>query len=472
MGEEVEHQHFHKRDFEQFSRNLHAETQLLHKLFNQQRLSSQQANVGFELEVSLINAAALPEPRNDLLLETCNGADVSAELAMFNLEINTSPQSFSGNALSQVHTQLKQRWQLCENEARRSDMRLLLTGILPTLTPEHLNLENMSPLKRYLALNEQILRLRHGKPLHVDIDGKQHLISEHGNVMIEAATTSFQMHWQVAPATAHRYYNAMLIAAAPLIAASANSPLLFRKQLWQETRIPLFEQSLAVHNQEPGNRLPRVTFGSGYCQSSILECFDENINQYNVILPATVDSEPEEFQHLRLHNGTIWRWVRPIVGFDDDGTPHLRLEQRTTAAGPTLIDSVTNAALLFGMSHVLANSNNRPEHSLAFEHIRNNFYACARLGLQASIHWIDGKQYPIKDLFKQQLLPMAKEGLTSLAITDFEPYLNIMAERVTSGRNGAWWQVGHLKKHQSLAQLTNDYYTNQITDRPVHEWSL
>jgi len=472
MGEEVEHQHFHKRDFEQFSANLHAETIHLHKLFQSQQLSKHQAIAGFELEASLINADGLPDPRNELLLQSCMDADVSAELALFNLEINTNPQAFSRQALNQIHEQLKQRWSVCNTQALKHNMRLLLTGILPTLTSNHLNLENMSPLKRYLALNEQILRLRHGKPLHIDIDGKQHLISEHGNVMIEAATTSFQMHWQVAPETAHRYYNAMLIAAAPLVAVSANSPLLFGKQLWQETRIPLFEQSLAVHNQEPGNRLPRVTFGSGYCQVSLLECFDENIKQYNVILPAHSDSEPEEFQHLRLHNGTIWRWVRPIVGFDNDGTPHLRLEQRTTAAGPTLMDSVANAALLFGLSYVLAENKNPPEHQLTFEQTRNNFYACARHGLQASVHWIDGKQHPVKDLFSQQLLPMAKEGLTSLTITDYQPFLNIIAERVASGRNGAWWQIAHLKKHKDLAQLTNDYYAHQISDQPVHMWSI
>jgi len=472
MGEEVEHQHFHKRDFEQFSCNLHAETELLHKYSQNQKLSKQQTVAGFELEASLINSTGLPDPRNDLLLHSCKDADVSAELALFNLEINTNPQAFSGNALNQIHAQLKQRWSVCDTQARKHDMRLLLIGILPTLTSNHLRLENMSPLKRYLALNEQILRLRHGKPLHVDIDGKQHLISEHGNVMIEAATTSFQMHWQPAPEKAHHYYNAMLIAAAPLVAISANSPLLFGKHLWQETRIPLFEQSLAVHNQDPGNRLPRVTFGSGYCQSSLLECFDENKSQYNVILPATTDCEPESFQHLRLHSGTIWRWVRPIVGFDKGGAPHLRLEHRTTAAGPTLMDSVANAALLFGLSHILAEEKKHPDQKLVFEQTQKNFYTCARLGMQAQVHWIDGKLYPVKDLLKQQLLPMAKEGLASLSITDFEPYLNIIAERAASGRNGAWWQVAHLNKHQDLALLTNDYYAFQVSDQPVHEWSI
>ena len=255
MGQEVDSHHFYKHDFELFNHNLRTETDLLHHHFNHQTLSTAHAIAGFELEASLINSAGQPIPGNISLLETCTDADVSAELALFNLEINSVPQPFSANALSKIHTDLKQRLQLCNTHAENKGMRLLLTGILPTLTPGHLNIENMSPLKRYLALNEQILRLRHGKPLHIDIDGKQHLISEHGNVMIEAATTSFQMHWQVAPATAHRYYNAMLIAAAPLVAASANSPLLFGKQLWQETRIPLFEQSLAVHNQEQGSAL-------------------------------------------------------------------------------------------------------------------------------------------------------------------------------------------------------------------------
>jgi len=472
MGQEVDNFHFHKHDFSLFSRNLRAETELLRQHVNQHELSTNAAMAGFELELSLIDKSAQPAPGNASFLQTCSDAEVSAELSLFNLEINSTPHPFSGRALGAIHEQLKQRLQLCRQHGENLGLRLLLTGILPTLTPNHLRLQNMSPLKRYQAINEQVMRLRHGKPLHIDIDGQQHLVSNHDNVMIEAATTSFQMHWQVTPATAHRYYNAMLIASAPLVAAAANSPLLFGQPLWQETRIPLFEQAIAVHDDTPGNRLPRVTFGSGYVQQSLLECFDENIAEYAVMLPAVSNIEPAKLHHLQLHNGTVWRWVRPIVGFDSDGSPHLRLEQRTTAAGPTLMDNVANAALLFGLSYVLAESKLRPEQQLDFSKTRSNFYGCARHGLNSCIDWLDGRQYHLPDLFKQQLLPMAKEGLQALAISDGTPYLEIIAERVASKRNGAWWQLEHFKRHQDLTKLTNDYYHHQQSDRPVHEWSL
>ncbi|PIQ33732.1 MAG: glutamate--cysteine ligase [Zetaproteobacteria bacterium CG_4_9_14_3_um_filter_49_83] len=483
MGQEVDKHHFHKHDFSLFKHNLRVETELLHYHFARHTLSKRSAIAGFELEACLINRAGQPSAGNKALVQQCRRSEqqsankeaspeVSAELSLFNLEINTRPQSFHGDALDDIHAQLRQRWQFCQIEAQKLDMNLLLIGILPSLTPAHLTMDNMSPLKRYQALNEQVLRLRRGKPLHIDIDGIQHLISEHANVMIEAATTSFQIHWQVMPATAHRYYNAMLIASAPLVSASANSPLLFGKTLWQESRIPLFEQSIAVNDGSPGNRLARVTFGSAYTEQSLLECFDENLAEYAVMLPSVSDSDPAQLKHLQLHNGTVWRWLRPIVGFDNDGTPHLRLEQRICPAGPTLIDSVANAALLFGLSFVLAESDQRPEHKLDFSRTRNNFYSCARHGLQSSIDWIDGKQHKLPDLFRQQLLPMAKEGLSSLNCSGFEPYLAIIAERVASGRNGAWWQLEHFRRHQNLTKLTLDYYQQQISDRPVHSWSL
>ena len=43
-------------------------------------------------------------------------------------------------------------------------------------------------------------------------------------------------------------------------------------------------------------------------------------------------------------DGTIWRWTRPLVGFEADGRPHLRIEHRVVPAGPSVLDSVANAA--------------------------------------------------------------------------------------------------------------------------------
>jgi hypothetical protein len=56
-----------------------------------------------------------------------------------------------------------------------------------------------------------------------------------------------------------------------------------------------------------------------YARESILECFEANRTRYPVLLPAVMDEPPESLAHLRLHNGTIWRWNRPLIGFDEQG---------------------------------------------------------------------------------------------------------------------------------------------------------
>ena len=62
---------------------------------------------------------------------------------------------------------------------------------------------------------------------------------------------------------------------------------------------------------------------------------------------------------MRLHNGAIWRWVRPLIGFDADGHAHMRLEQRVLPSGPTVLDMVANAAFYYGLVHALARQDER-----------------------------------------------------------------------------------------------------------------
>ena len=61
---------------------------------------------------------------------------------------------------------------------------------------------------------------------------------------------------------------------------------------------------------------------------------------------------------LRLHNGTVYRWNRPIYDIVG-GTPHLRVENRVLPAGPTLVDVLANAAFYYGVIRMLA-SDDRP----------------------------------------------------------------------------------------------------------------
>jgi gamma-glutamyl:cysteine ligase YbdK (ATP-grasp superfamily) len=335
----------------------------------------------------------------------------------------------------------------------------------------------MSDLKRYRALNEQVLRMREGEPLELDIHGRQHLSTTHRSVMLEAATTSFQLHLKIHPRDAVHAYNAGIILSAPMVAATANSPYLFGHDLWDETRIPLFEQSVAVGGMADASHGPlrRVTFGSGYARESIMECFVENEQHYPVMLPMQFHDGLEQMSHLRLHNGTIWRWNRPLIGFDYDGIPHLRIEHRVVPGGPTIVDAIANAALFFGLMQVLIDAGEPAEPHIPFATARDNFYAAARYGLDARITWYDGEKGTLRSLLLQQLLPQARSGLESLEIdrNDIERYLGVIEARLQSGQTGAAWQRAWVARHgNDMAAMTAAYLARQDAGRPVHAWDL
>jgi hypothetical protein len=352
-----------------------------------------------------------------------------------------------------------------------------MVGILPTVENEMLNLANMSSMERYRALNREVIRQRHGKPVTLDIKGEEHLHVTHRDVMLESAATSFQIHLQVAPQEAVRLFNASMIISAPMVALSANSPFLFGKNLWHETRIPLFEQAVAVGGYEGAvfGPIHRVSFGSGYVRDSLYECFVENVQHYPVMLPVDLSTAKQPLAHLRLHNGTIWRWNRPLIGFNTKGEPHLRIEHRVVPAGPTVIDAIATAAFFYGLVNAMASLPEAPEKQLAFEYARDNFYEAARFGLGAHVRWLDGKRLSIRELILKQLLPMAEEGLQQhgVASADIKDYLAIIYERVTKRQNGAEWQRAFVHKHgRDMKALLAAYIERQNAGEPVHEWTL
>jgi gamma-glutamyl:cysteine ligase YbdK (ATP-grasp superfamily) len=477
MGQEISATRFKKQDFARFEKRLAEETAELAQRFEQQSLSNRHAVGGFELEAWLVDREGMPAPINEEYLALLgDSALYSPELSRFNVEINSSPLALEGDALERMHSELQRNWNRCREVAQQLDADLVMVGILPTVRDTMLSLENMSQMERYRALNEQVLRLRQGKPLELDIVGEQHLEALHGDVMLEAATTSFQIHLQVAQEKALRYYNAMQILSAPMVAISANSPLLFGKRLWQETRIPLFEQAVAIGGIAGGafGPLKRVSFGSGYARHSVMEVFAENAEHFPLLLPVDLGEEPARFNHLRLHNGTIWRWNRPLVGFDDDGTPHLRIEHRVIPAGPTVLDTMANTAFFYGLAYSLAEQRAIPESELEFFHARDNFYAAARYGLNAQVTWLHGRRGRIGELL-QHLIPQARQGLEALGcdtrLNDY--YLSIIEQRLLTGQTGSAWQLAWLDGHgDDLSAMVAAYRERQDSGKPVHEWSL
>jgi gamma-glutamyl:cysteine ligase YbdK (ATP-grasp superfamily) len=318
------------------------------------------------------------------------------------------------------------------------------------------------------------MALRDGRPLEIHIEGDLPLRTTHPDVMLEAAATSFQVHLQCRPHLATRDFNASLAISAPLVAASANSPFLFGHTLWDETRIPLFEQSVDVGTRSP----QRVGFGSGYVRQSVLELFEENRRDHPILLPAVYDDPPSRFRHVRFHNGTVWRWNRPLIGFDFDGQPHIRIEHRVVPAGPTLRDCIANAAFYFGLVSGLREWREPIENRLPFAQARDNFYNAARYGLNGRMYWPgphgDG-EFGLRGLIMNTLLPLARRGLEQLNIpgTEIDEYLDIIAARVDSSQNGAAWQRRWVAMHGiDLHALVSAYRERQDHGAPVHTWSL
>lgn len=477
MGQEIEHRRFRKRDFERFHARLESETALLGEWFVAGRFHHAHKTAGFELEAWLVDRTGRPAPVNAQFLAHLNSPLATPELARFNIELNGTPQVLHDRALSQMEAELNQTWAACRRTAAALGVRLVLIGILPTVRDADLCLANMSGLERYRALNQQVLRLRRGRPLQLEIQGREHLRVTHADVMLESAATSFQIHLQVGQAEAVRAYNAAAVLSAPMVAVSANSPYLFGRDLWDETRIPVFEQAVEVGGFEDAAFGPirRVTFGSRYVSESLFECFQENLAHYPVLLPAVLDAAPDELAHLRLHNGTIWRWNRPLIGFDAEGEPHLRIEHRVAPAGPTVVDTLANAAFFYGALAGLLAAETPPESRLEFATARENFYAAARNGLRATVGWLDGAQHPVRRLVLDELLPLAEDGLCSLGLArdDIARYLGIVASRVVSGRNGAAWQRAWMAAHgRRRAALTCAYLAGQESGAPIHEWRV
>jgi gamma-glutamyl:cysteine ligase YbdK (ATP-grasp superfamily) len=476
MGQEIETASFTADDFDSFSDRLKLETEHLRHMFEEDMFASEHEVAGFELEAWLVDEETNPAPVNEEFLNRLADPLVVHELSRFNIELNSTPQVLKADALSLMSSELEARWQRCTDTAADMDVRLAMTGILPVVKEQQLTLQNMSAVKRYKALNEQILRLRHGSPLKLSIQGKESLQTEHQDVMLESAATSFQVHLQVRPELAARYFNAACIASAPIVAVAANSPYLVGKDLWDETRIPLFEQSVNTNESASlvmtGRR--RVTFGHGYADNSLMELFDENVDLYPVLLPEIHQLDKEQLYHLQLHNGTIWRWNRPLIGRDEGGF-HLRIEHRVIPAGPTITDMMANAALFYGLVHSLAHRTVPPESQLAFDDARKNFYSAARYGLSDEIDWPGRGSVNVGELLHDELIPLAGEGLAALGINDndISRLMQVISDRAESGQTGSTWQRQYCAQHQcSFQDMTEAYIANQQKGLPVHEWEI
>lgn len=470
MGDEIDRRHFDAVDFSRFRRLLKQETDHLRSLMEADRFSTRGDIVGFELEAWIVDGAGEPKALNKKFLNALKNPLVVPELSQFNVELNGSPSALTGNVFSRLHDELLSTWEDCQATANALNCNLVQIGILPTIQQNLLSSDHMSDMVRFQALNDRLMALRDGSEIEICIKGSNEVLDiRHDDVMLEAAATSFQIHLQCKPERAIRDFNASIVASAPMVALSANSHYLFGKALWTETRIPLFEQAIDIG----ARHLNRVYFGSDYVNESLMEVFSANLHDHAILLPY-VQAEPlHKYAHLRFQNGTIWRWNRPLIGFDYDGQPHLRIEHRTVPSGPTIKDCIANCAAFVGFVRALVDRSRPIEEEIPFDIAKENFYQAATHGLDAEIVWTNGKTVQVSEIILEELLPAAKEALTvaNVPVDECELFLGIIRDRVHSGLNGTVWQQQWVAKHgRDFPRLTLEYARLQETNEPVHTW--
>ena len=478
MGQDIHKLHFSDQELAEYQKRLREETKILKSWFDKKEFSNAAPMTGIELEAWLVDNDMLPSPCGVEFIKGLDNWQVVPEISRYNFELNSEPYNMEGKVLSKLFNEVNTIWKSCEAHAREHDAHAILMGTLATLRPNMLSLECMSPNNRYLAMNEQVMKFRHGKPLHIHVEGKDELDLQMDSVISECAATSLQIHIGVNQENAKRYYNASIIASSLVVAVSANSPYYFGYELWDESRIAAFEQAVEINTYRGrgGQVIKRVTLGNGYVHDSLFELFIENLDAYPILLPEISDEGKNMLPHLRLHNGTIWRWNRPIIGVSKNGQPHLRVEQRTPSAGPTVHDSVANAAFYLGLVDYLATLEDAPENTLSFEDAKDNFYKASKQSLYGTIKWLDGNKHDIQKLMLDHLLPEVRKALEKRNFDkdDLDFYIdNIIKNRLVKGINGARWQKAWVHTNgKKFQQLLEVYMENQVSGKPVHEWRI
>jgi len=490
MGEHNVHRDADPAVLREFTNHLIQDVRALELMLQENMFETGVRRIGAEQELFMVDERGEPAPIIEEVLERNTDDRIVTELTKFNIEFNMDPLQYGGDCFQQMERATNE----LVNEVRDLTGQLggdvAMTGILPTAHLSDFALDYMTPRPRYYALNDALGRLR-GGPGQYQIRGIDELFLKHDSIMLEGCNTSFQTHFQVSPEEFPRYYNIAQVVAAPCLAAATNSPILFGKRLWRETRIALFQQAVDTRSSNLYLRemRPRVHFGTDWVDESVLEIFKEDISRFRVLLTTELGENPMEVLNeggipnlmaLQLHNGTVYRWNRACYGITN-GQPHLRIENRVLPSGPTVVDEIANAVFWFGLVAGLAEEYQDVSRDMDFDDARHNFVASARNGLGAQLTWLDGSKLPAHELILNKLLPLAESGLqaTDVDADAIERYLGIIQKRVETQQTGSQWQLDSVAKMKNvgsraerLGALTRGMVERQREGNPVHEWSL
>ncbi|MBY5163717.1 glutamate--cysteine ligase [Salsipaludibacter albus] len=488
MGQEIERTSFTNEDRQRYRNKVKANLAALHRMLEQDRFERERKLAGLEMEFYVVDHEGNPANANHELLSLLAHEDFQTELAQFNIEFNLAPHKLSGTVFREMEEELLTSFTFAQRRAGEIDANVVMIGILPSLNDLSIDEQTLSDAPRYRALNEQVLAAR-GEHVLIDIEGREHLRVEASSIIWEAAATSTQLHLQVSPEGFAPVWNAAQAIAGAQVAVGANSPFFLGHQLWHETRIAVFEQVVDTRTEElqaQGVR-PRVWFGEDWI-NDVTDLFDENVRFFPALLPLLDDENPLEeldrggvphLGELNLHNGTIWRWNRPIYAVAR-GKPHLRVENRVLPAGPTMVDAMANAAFYYGLIRGLVEADKPISSQLSFSAAQSNFRAGAQFGLESNLYWPGVGEVPAPELILRTLLPIAHAGLDAWNVDrrDRDHYLGIIEHRCLRRMNGAIWQIDTFADladevpdpGKRLVALTNRYIDHMTSNEPVHTW--
>jgi len=496
MGLAVDRCDFKPEEYELFAEKVRCNLKAFKYLLEQPGFGVGAPSFGAELEVYILDKNSKPARLNQEIIDGITDPQIKAqiqlELNRFNLEYNLSPVPAKGAPFSAMKADLENALKELSRTADSFNASILPIGILPTLTMNDLNSLAMSDYPRYRALAQGLTK-HQTDPFQISIDGSEPLIFSCNTITLEGANTSFQFHWRVNPDNFANAYNAIQMLTPLALALGVNSPTLLGHELWDETRITLFKQS--IDNRKPNNlswkHPARVDFGFGWLRSSAYELFEQNVRLYPPILPVIGNEDPMQtvksggipkLEELRLHHGTVWPWNRAVYDSNDGG--HLRIEMRSTPAGPTIDDMLAANAFLVGLSQVFQSRMENLMSALPFRYAENNFYRAAQKGLDAKLVWPSTRQTqlvekPVQSIIAE-VLPLAEQGLGELGVDQQEIDLitNNIGARLASGMTGALWQRRMLRKlkqgndiEQSLKGLVENYTREYQNHNSISEWS-
>ncbi|MEI2775585.1 MAG: glutamate--cysteine ligase [Tetrasphaera sp.] len=490
MGVEVESKSYSREERQRYREKVRQNLDVFERMLASSQFEFERPMTGMELELNLVDDNYQPRFANAEVLAAIADADFQTELAQYNIEMNVRPRPLPGDAALELEEDLRASLNAAEAKARETGARIVPIGILPTIMPEHFAGEWITENNRYAALNDSIFFAR-GEDIFIEIEGPtgERVAAYSDTIAPESACTSMQLHLQVSPHTFADHWNAAQALTGPQLALAANSPFFFGKRLHAETRIELFKQATDTRPIELKNQgvRPRVFFGERWI-TSIFDLFEENVRYFPALLAECADEDPvallergeaPSLPELRLHNGTVYRWNRPIYDVVG-GRPHLRVENRVLPAGPTMIDVLANAAFYYGVIRVLATEDRPIWTKMSFAACEENFHRCARDGIDARIYWPGFGEVGADELVLRHLLPLAHQGLQEWGVSEKvrTRYLTVIEGRCTTRLNGAVWQTEKVAQHEAagadrptaLRLMLAEYVERMHTNEPVHTW--